>query len=144
MKYYRQSKDYTCGPAVVRMALNHHNTNLSESYLTKLLDTTKDYGTRITRLVVILRNFGLTCKMYKNSTIGQLKQKLDNNVVIVSYYLEEYKEGHYAIVKKVTKNKIYLIDPWYGSKHNLEIEYFVDHWHNASKTLKKAMICIKN
>lgn len=143
MKYYRQSKDYTSGPAVARMVLKHHDTVLSESYLTKLLDTTKDYGTRILRLIMILRNFGLTCKLYKNSTIGQIKQKLPNNHVIVNYFLEDRKEGHYALVKKVTKNKIYLIDPRYGSKHFLEIEYFNDHWHNSSKTLKKAMVCVK-
>lgn len=143
MKYYRQSKDYTCGPAVARMVLNHHETKLSESYLSKLLDTTKNSGTRISRLIMIFRNFGLTCKMYKNSNIGQLKLKLTNNHVIVNYYLDEWKEGHYAIVKKVTKSKIYLIDPWFGSKHYLDIEYFNDHWYNTTKTLKKTMICIK-
>ena len=116
---------------------------MSESYLTKLLDTTKDYGTRMLRMVMILRNFGLTCKVYKNSTLGQLKQKLEKNHVIVNYYLEDYREGQYAIVKKVTKNKVYLTDPWYGSKHFLESGDFVEHWHNASKTFRKAMICIK-
>ncbi len=143
MKYYRQSKDYTCGPAVARMILNHHEIRLSESYLTKLLDTTKNSGTRILRLVMILRNFGLTCKVYKNSTIGQIKQKLAGNHVIVNYFLDDWKESHYSIVKKVTKSKIYLIDPRYGSKHHVDIENFNDHWHNSSKTLKKTMICVK-
>lgn len=143
MKYYRQSKDYTSGPAVARIILNHHEIRLSESYLSKLLDTTKNSGTKMLRIVMILRNFGLTCNIYKNSNAGQIKQKLQNNLVIVNYFLDDTKEGHYAIVKKVTKNKIYLIDPWFGSKYFLELEYFNDHWHNPSKTLKKSMIVVK-
>jgi ABC-type bacteriocin/lantibiotic exporter with double-glycine peptidase domain len=142
MRYFRQAKDYTSGPAVMRTVLKYFDMNFSEGYLIRILGTTKSSGTRILRMVSTFRRFGMTCKLCKNSNLRMIKDKYKKNFIIVNYYLEDYDEGHFAIVRKVTKNKIYLMDPWYGPK-DYDVKYFSEQWHNRSNTLKKAMVCVK-
>lgn len=77
----------------------------------------------------------------EKSTIHKLQKYSNKNfpTIVSIQHRKEYKKewkdtrkyGHYAIVLKVTKNKILLMDPKYGKIKSLTIENFKERWHDS-------------
>lgn len=142
MKYHRQQKDYTCGPACMKMVLSEMGRNISEKTLEKELKTSPKSGTGIRAFCRLARKMGMKAFSKKNSSIREMKSLLKDNFIIVCYYYKPEKTGHYAIVKRFSAEKIYLIDPWCGPNCSYSIEKFRKIWHSTPKAVMyKRWIC---
>jgi ABC-type bacteriocin/lantibiotic exporter with double-glycine peptidase domain len=66
----------------------------------------------------------------KNSTFKELNQAIKKNyTVIICYFDKRLQEGHYAVVKKIDKRRIYLLDPTSGPNESYSRAHFRKIWH---------------
>jgi ABC-type bacteriocin/lantibiotic exporter with double-glycine peptidase domain len=131
MKHRQQEKDYYCGPAVAQMILANFNIVKSQKNLALQLKTKKSNGTSHKQLVNVLKKYALTIIETKDSTIPQMKRDLAKRIVVTCYYLPKEKTGHYAIVTRITKKDIHLIDPYYGKNTIMPLLQFKKVWHGS-------------
>lgn len=142
MKYYHQQKDYTCGPACMRIILSEMGKNISEKKLEKELKTNSKNGTVMRAFCKLAKKMGMKTFSKKNSTIGEIKSLLKDYFIIVCYYYKPEKIGHYALVKRVGKDRIYLMDPWCGPNCSYSFVSFRKIWHSTPKYgMKHKWLC---
>lgn len=135
--YYEQETIYTCGPACMRMVLASLGIKKSEDQLTKLLGTNKIRGTNHRDFVSLAEKFKLRYSVNREATIHDLKYYYNNHYkIIVCYFHTKDKEGHYAIIRKLTPSKITLMDPIDGPRKTYSINYFNKIW-SSRKTFNK-------
>jgi len=132
--YHKQETKYTCGEACLIMFYNKINIKKTESQLTKKLKPSYVYGTTQQKL----NNFAKKQKFYYtskgNSTIKELKKLLKEDCfIIVNYLIEEENEGHYSVVKDITKTKIIFFDPYLGKNFSLLIKKFEKLWNMVGR-----------
>lgn len=131
-RYYRQQRDYWCGPAVLQMALAAHHISVAQSRLARLLQTKQITGTRRNQLVRTAKYFGLTAHARHAQTWSELSRLVPAYFVIVNY-VEPEDEGHYAVVTRVLKDQIVLADPWHGATFRLSKKIFVSSWRQRQQ-----------
>ncbi|HLC22691.1 MAG TPA: cysteine peptidase family C39 domain-containing protein [Candidatus Nanoarchaeia archaeon] len=113
--YYRQRYVYTCGPAVMRMALGALGIKRTEDQLARLLNTGTRVGTPNRRFPRVLERFKLSYTVHRRAKFSQLVRHFRNNdIIIVCYFYEPEKVGHFAVVKDISKTRIMLLDPIVG------------------------------
>lgn len=137
---YRQKNKWTCGPAIVKVILDYFGIKRSLEELIKELGTTKE-GTDNKELLRVLAKYKLNYKVKQNSTLVDIKKYIPNYLVIVGYFIPYYQESHYAIVKKITRDRIYLHDTWFGPNHKLTIKHFLKNWWDEDN--RKWLLAIK-
>ena len=104
--YHKQETKYTCGEACLKMFYNKLGVKKSENQLTKKLKPSFRYGTTQKKLVEFAEKQKFQYISKGNSKIDELKKLLkEDYFVIVNYLIEEENEGHYAVIKKITKDK---------------------------------------
>ena len=136
--YYRHEKDWTCGPVCARMILQSIGIKKTEKELAKFLNTNKKEGTRNRSFLELSEKYKLNYKVERNSNIEELKKSIKSGYkIIVGYYLESEKQGHLAVVRKIEKGYIHLLDPEFGPKTKYKIEYFLKIWKNDPKVDKE-------
>lgn len=132
---YKQITAWHCGPAIARVLLYCHNTEMDIKDVVKELKTTRG-GTSDSNLLRLLRRKGIKFRVKKHASLKALARLLKNNWVVVAYYIprraKRKEELHYSIVTRVTKKRIYFHDTWYGANHSYSIAYFLKNWHNKS------------
>jgi ABC-type bacteriocin/lantibiotic exporter with double-glycine peptidase domain len=137
--HFKQQTDYTCGPACMRTVLRSFGINRSEQRLVRSMKTSKKYGTRTAHFLRLASSFQLPSYTRSQATLADVSHALENKYkVIILRFLPEFREAHYAIVKKITASKIYFLDPWYGPKHSLNLTQFNKTWRGKiNRTEKK-------
>lgn len=134
LPYYEQQTCWTCGPAVMRMVLEPLGIFKTEKQLIQLLRTNKKGGTTNMALVQLVDKYKLNYVVFRNGTMSVLKRFLKQHYrIIISYYYEAHKTGHYAVLKKITKKNIYLLDPWCGPDHQYKLSYFHKIWREEKE-----------
>ncbi len=69
-----------------------------------------------------------------NGNLSDLKNLIKEGFkVIVCYYCNDEDTDHYAIVKNIDSDFIYLLDPWFGPDHIISLNEFIDIWRNDPK-----------
>ena len=129
--YYKQETNSTCGAAALRMALSANGIHRSEKILARLLGTNKISGVRVENFPPILERFKMSYIVARNATFLSLEKILEQKyVIIVGYFDPVWQIGHYAVVKSITKNYIYLLDPHpqFGRDHKYKRAYFNKLW----------------
>lgn len=130
--YFKQEKDYTCGPAVVRMILSASKIIKSENELVRRLKTTEKYGTRKKEIQRFFEKERYEAKSERKSTLRKIKFYLSKGYnVIVCYFYVRDKTGHYAIMRSMNEKKVILVDPWCGPKLKFSKKYFRKIWHDT-------------
>lgn len=144
LTFYRQQTDYTCGLACMRMILSSKNIYKTEEELKKLLLYPKYPGpTPHKGFTNICKKMKFDCLELENSSIKKIKELLKKDFnVIVSRYIPSQKVDHYAIVKKIDKENIYFLDPWFGKNHKYTLKYFEKKWFDLENK-KRWLIAIK-
>lgn len=122
----------------MRMVLSSRNIKISEKKLTKLLCTNKNRGAYTENLIKFIKKLNLIFKEKKNSSIKQIrllnKQKY---LIILLYYIEKDRTDHYAILKNIKKDRIYLLDPYFGKNKSYSTNEFIKIWHSDHRFEKK-------
>ena len=129
--YFKQQSSWTCGPASLRMVLASFGIKISEAQLAKALKTNRIQGTAESALPLVAKQHKLTYHLGRDGTFAQLQKFLKQRYqIIVSYYIPEEKTGHFSVLKRISKNTVYFLDPWYGPKHKLSKKSFLKVWKN--------------
>lgn len=133
-----QEKDYTCGPACMRMVASRYRIHRTEYYFEKIMNTTSTKGTHTSDMQKGARCVGLDSYAHTHVSIREIRNSILSGLIpIVLYFYVPQQEGHYAIVKKISRERIFLIDPYAGAKHSYSIGYFLRIWHGAHERKKR-------
>jgi ABC-type bacteriocin/lantibiotic exporter with double-glycine peptidase domain len=106
-----QSKQWTCGPAVVRAMLRFHGIRKSEAALAKMLKTTKKWGTTPFNMTDVLDDFNLLPAQCECTPRWLLEKNLSSGKPVI--ILWDDWDGHWAVLvgyDKKTKS-VMLMDP---------------------------------
>jgi len=133
--YFAQETNYTCGAAVMRMALAATGTMYSEKQIAKLLGTNHVAGTKNRAFPLVAEQHRLTYTVIREHTSLSDIQYLLNHlfVVIVCFYHDREEVHHYAVVKRLTKTHIIFADPLDGDNHKLTRAQFIASWSTQAK-----------
>lgn len=128
VKLHKQSTNYSCGPASLKMALSHFGITKSEKSLIKLAGAKKGYGCDPDDIVRAVKKIGLKAVYKKNSSINEIKRFLaDDHSLIVDWFSPAVL-GHYSVVVDVDKKSITLADPETGKLNKMKINTFLCRW----------------
>jgi len=132
IRYYRQEKLYTCGPACLRMLLSLYG-DFSESLLATLAGTII-WGTTPLGLARAARQVGYDAKVIRHADMEDLKANLPNIVLINPGVLlsnRPSRHGHFLVVKEVKSDSLIVNDPmpiFGGENRILDLETFLAAW----------------
>ncbi len=136
--FFPQKTEYTCGPTAMRMVLAALGIKKSEKELAKLMRTSKLYGTPNRRLPKLVERLKLDHATVRKGNIEEIKKFIkEGYLIIVGYYSKLEKGGHFAVVKKIGKNYIHLLDPKLGPNLKYSHNYFLKIWHNDPKGIDR-------
>lgn len=132
--YHGQEREYTCGPASLRMVFSYFDTLYNEQQLTRRAKTSKHRGTTRKRMVTAARKAGYWVYEQSDSTLQVVKWFINNEMpVIVNYIEPDEDEGHYTVVTGYDAKGLFLHDPWNGKDFHLARRAFIDRWRGSSE-----------
>lgn len=132
--YFGQEKDYSCGPAVMRMALARFGQYVSERTLRKLMKSGFLFGTRHHRFIEAAHTYGLYSRTKTGAVLEDIKQALqDGRVVIVNFIEPVASASHFAVVVALDDERIVLDDPWHGEGFPMNSKEFAQRWQNQHR-----------
>ncbi len=83
-------------------------------------------------MTVLLASVGLQSREVRFGTLSDIMDALKRgHPVIVNYQVPKYEEDHYAVVKGVTPQSVYLSDPSRGKHFHLSRSQFLSRWRNT-------------
>ncbi|QQG38724.1 MAG: C39 family peptidase [Candidatus Woesearchaeota archaeon] len=142
--YYKQEKDYTCGPAVMRMLLAAKGIKKSEKELERMLKISTRIGTWFKYFPIVAEKYRLDYVVARNSNLKELKKLLkEGYIIMVGYFMEEENVGHYAVVTKVDSKYVYMLDPYLGPNRKLRIMNFLKNWYDEAEKEKRWLFGIR-
>jgi len=147
LKFFWQKKEYTCGPAALRMVFDFFGKKFSEEKLTKKLKSNKKIGTSHQALIQEVRKEGFYCFVHENSSLNNLKDFIEKGFPIIIHYLDlSDNVEHYSVVIGFNKKEIILNDSCNGKKFAVKISDFEKRWHSEKNNYKKKwmMVISKN
>ncbi|MGH8615576.1 MAG: C39 family peptidase [Gammaproteobacteria bacterium] len=131
----KQQLDYSCGAAALAtLMVYYYGENTSEKEILDLLDTRlatmteeerarkKRIGFSLLDLKVVAQQKGFRAAGFK-LTVDQLPQLLAPVIV----YVEPFGYHHFAVLRGVAGDRVYLADPGRGNLR-MSIERFLDEW----------------
>lgn len=142
--FYRQSNEFTCGPASLQMIFSFLGKFKKQDNLTRVLHTTKT-GTCHSSLIEEARGEDFFCYVNNNSTIHEIRHFINLGLpVVVNYNEPSTNDGHYAVVVGYDRNKIILNDPWNGKNFKMHENEFILRWHDClnKHTCKKWIMVV--
>ncbi len=138
--YYKQKKDYTCGPATLRMAFANEGKKISEEKLSKSARTKKT-GTDYKDIVRATRKHGFHCFVKRKAKLDHAFHFIRNGFpVIVSYLPPDDKEDHYSLLVDYDKKHVILNDPWNCKNHLIKRTAFKQLWYKRIMIISKERI----
>ena len=143
--YYKQNRDYTCGPACLRMALKYFGVEQDEVSLTIRCRTTVA-GTGLAEVVEAAQYWGFQGEWKIGAKIADLTTalKLGRPIMAVVdarvlHRIEMTKPmGHMIVILSMNNNMIFYHDPEIGPEQIVSQSIFTTAWEN----LRKRMVTI--
>ena len=143
--FFKQITKDTCGPAALQMALAAHGMRVSQRLLTKQAKTPthQNFGTTTKNMMLVLKQYKILATAKNRNGLKDIIKALgERKIIIVCYSERETNAGHYALLTKVGKKFVTLLDPAYknGTVPKLSIEEFILRWKDRryTKTLRWA------
>ncbi len=135
--YHKQNRDYTCGPACLRMVLEYYDSYQDEISITKLCGTTIA-GTSLSEIANAADGFGLQATWKTSATLKDLKSAIKQARPVIAmvdarilHGLEiPIPAGHMIVIFAIEKNKIRFHDPQLGHDQQVSISNFSASWQN--------------
>jgi ABC-type bacteriocin/lantibiotic exporter with double-glycine peptidase domain len=126
-----------CGPATLKILLQHHDKEYSEDELAKLCQVTPDTATSHDKLIQGAKAVGGTVEVKKDATLADLRGFIENEIpVMVGWH--NNGGDHYGVVYEIGKLKVFMMDPETESGIRiLPIPEFETDWfdnHAGSRT----------
>ena len=128
IKLHKQSNDYSCGPASLRMVLSHFEVHKSEEELIDLTGAKAGVGCEPSDIVRAAEGLGFKAKYIPTSSLEEVKKMMDaGSMVIVDWFSPEVN-GHYSVVAKITDTQIILANPTHGGYTTMTRNAFLNRW----------------
>jgi len=144
LKYYRQTKDYSCGPACLKMIFEYFGKKYPEQKLINLCQANKKYGTSHKNLLRAIKKEKLKSHSKNKGCLQDLIDCLNSHYLTIINYLEPSSNtGHYAIVIKYNKKNLILADPLNGNNFIIPWRELNKRWYNNNKTSKGWFVAVK-
>lgn len=130
LPFFRQETDFYCGPAIIQTLVAARGKKISQRQAARAMKTNKKVGTHPKALVDFLKKEGFTMRVGQNRTSRDLKNAIKKDLVPVVLFIEPEAEwDHYAIVRKIEKGVVSLLDPDARTgKTNMLEEEFLRRW----------------
>ena len=142
-KFYWQERVWTCGPAALRIALFSLGIERSEKHLASLLNATQKFGVANRSFIKVAKKMNLDYRSGKGS-LKLLNLLKDNKwQVIVNYFSVLHGSGHFAVVNKISEDRIYLLDPALGPGVTFTKDYFNKIWYSGYDNSQKWFIALR-
>ena len=143
--YIKQPTRFSCGPAVLFMIFLFFKKKTSFEKLCEELSPHEKIGVSNKALVEAIKKRGLVVEVKGNSTLSDVRKylKLDRPV-IVNYIENVFDEGHYAIVSKLGRKYIHLLDPLHGKRFRLLHSEFEERWQSEYGGHKRWLAVVSN
>jgi predicted double-glycine peptidase len=131
--YYAQKRDYTCGPACLKMVLDYLGVESHQEILGRMAQSNEDVGTNYQGMVDAVRFHYRRSFVKKGASIEDIRHFLDMHLpIIVNWYLNKEKVGHFSVVVGISDKFITLNDPFNGERIRKSIDKFLEVWHDST------------
>lgn len=131
LKPFRQSPGF-CGPASLKMILEHYGINKTEQELAELCGATRDLGVDAQGIAKACGILGLNAAIIDNAEIEDIQKKVVSGTpVIVQWFSND--EGHWSVVVDVDDENICLQDPHHGMLRAFKKSWFRGVWFDFHK-----------
>jgi ABC-type bacteriocin/lantibiotic exporter with double-glycine peptidase domain len=138
--YFKQNRDYTCGPACLRMVLAYYGIEQDEVTLTMLCGTNV-FGTSARQIVGVAQHFGPEARLTFFETLATLTAVLAEGIPVLAaidagemYEREEFKHSrHMIVVLAVNATSVRCHDPIMGENVTVTLEAFERAWGAAKR-----------
>ena len=142
--FHWQKRTWTCGPASLKIVLHKFKIRKTEEHLARVLETTPLDGTKNKAFLKAAKHYELRCVVKTNSSLNEISDLIDDGYkIIVAYFCPVNNCGHYAVVNKIGREYIHLLDPSLGPKTNYKKSYFLKLWYSKYEKDKRWFIAIK-
>lgn len=143
LPYCRQTTEYTCGPACLRMVFEHFGKSMREEDLAVLLDTDTEVGTITDEMPRIVVAQGFSVFEKKDASMGELEDYIGRGVPIIIDFIEPSEEDrHFAVVVGFEEADIILNDPWNGEGFRMSSEEFERRWGSPKNRYTRWMMIL--
>ena len=132
--YFKQNRDYTCGPACLRMVLAYYGIRQDEVTLSVLCGTDIS-GTALEDLVNAAQRFNLSAERVRATGLAKVKEWLAQDIPLIAHVdaVRLYEQadpiplGHLVVVLRANEHVI-LHDPAVGASQKIEHKTFDAAW----------------
>jgi len=156
--FYRQQSPYTCGPAVLRMALASFGIKKKEQYLARISETTR-HGTSNFGLFKALRTLSVPYESGYRMRYRDLMRAVRRGTVIIDWmpqliypshpefqHSREFNpliDAHYAIVISAATSYVTLQDPILGRRVRVSRREFLKVWKDGGTSFHWLLVLRK-
>jgi len=143
--YYRQHRDYTCGPACLRMVLVYYGHETDEVSLT-ILCGTNVFGTGLSDLANAAQQLGFRAEHTYCESLAELTDALARGIPPIAmldaarlYNMSGVvPSGHVVVVIAANASEIVYHDPLINGRLSVSTEIFLQAW----KVFARGMVLI--
>jgi len=151
LKLHKQETDYSCGPASLKMVLEHFGVEKSEEELIKLTGAKAGLGCTPNDLVRAARELGFDAEYIPTSSLEEVEKLMNEGVMVIVDWFSPEVNGHYSVVVKLTDKEITLANPTHGNNTVMTRNEFLNRWFeldeyppkDVCKFFLREVICIR-
>ena len=138
--YFKQNRDFTCGPACLRMVLEYFGVEQDEVTLAILCGTNLA-GTGLAEIAEAAQRLGLEADWKINASLQDIKDALKKNIPVMAmidarvlhHTDAPFVLGHAVVIVAYLKSEIYFHDPLIGEDQRASVSVFSGAWTNMRK-----------
>lgn len=128
---YRQKKDWSCGPAALKILLSSRNHEVSEEQLIQLTGAKPEGGVEHEGMTRAAQMLGYKVFATANATEKQVLYFLQNRIPVIVDYQGNIG-GHYAVITGYDNGRVIFQDPREEGSlhHSMDWQMFQHRWYN--------------
>ena len=135
-----------CGPATLKILLQHLDKEYSEDELAKLCKVTPDTATSHDKIIDGAKAIGGVVETKIGASINDLREDIENEIPVMVGW-KDVKGDHYGVIYEIGKLKVFMMDPETESGIRIiPIEEFETLWHDthAGEKTERWMMAVTN
>lgn len=123
---HRQSEAY-CGPASLRIVLDHSGIKKSERTLARLAGTTRAKGTTAAGMIRAAKAVGFEATVHDGAELKDVKHWLKKGIPVIVHWFS-INDHHYSVAVGLDRTHIHLMDPYIGEVQSFTHKVFNRIW----------------
>ena len=128
----KQLFKWSCGPAVVSLALEHFGFYVPEKKIIKLMNANKKTGSYHCGFKDVFKAYNIPYREYNKANYEQLILELSSNNPVITDFYNEFG-NHYVLVTNANNQGIEFVDTALnqGKYRVIPKQDFINHWYNT-------------